>query len=251
LARAWEDWAHVDPYYAVLADPTKWGGAWVPDSEEFFRSGEAEVKLLIEQVGKLELPRSWERALDFGCGLGRVTHALGPHFDRVLGVDLSPTMVAQAGLLHEQLSNVEFRQVRDPRDLCAERYDLVWSVLVLQHLGSTQAIAGAVRGLASLLVPDGLLVVEIPDRVPSLGWRGHLRVRTRLYDALRSAGLSPTPLHRRLHLSPPMTMNALAEDRVRAELTGSGAEVVMVTRHDGTDGVDYRRYFATQRPGLR
>ena len=49
LDRAWEDWAIVDPYYAVLADPTHWGGAWAKESEEFFRSGTADVESLLEQ----------------------------------------------------------------------------------------------------------------------------------------------------------------------------------------------------------
>ena len=35
-------------------------------------------------------------ALDFGCGVGRLTHALAPHFERTYGVDVSSTMIEQA-----------------------------------------------------------------------------------------------------------------------------------------------------------
>ncbi len=36
------------------------------------------------------------KALDFGCGVGRLTQALADYFNEVAGVDVSPTMVNKA-----------------------------------------------------------------------------------------------------------------------------------------------------------
>ena len=35
-------------------------------------------------------------ALDFGCVVGRLSQALCKHFDRVIGVDIAPSMIALA-----------------------------------------------------------------------------------------------------------------------------------------------------------
>ena len=36
------------------------------------------------------------QALDFGCGVGRLTQALAEHFERVAGVDIAASMIARA-----------------------------------------------------------------------------------------------------------------------------------------------------------
>jgi SAM-dependent methyltransferase len=251
LNRAWEDWAQIDPHYAVLSDRDRWNGAWKQEIEEFFRSGTAEVESLVEQAKSLGYPRSCGRALDFGCGLGRVTQALAPVFQDVLGVDVSETMVAEARKTHQSLVNVRFLRVSHPREVGPAPFDLVWSILVLQHLGSSAAIADSLDGLAALVASGGLLVIEIPHSAPPLGWRGRVRVRTRVYQAMRLLGVPPTTLRRRLGLSPPMTMSPLPEDRVRAILSKRGLNVLAVRAYDGVDGGNYRRYTATRPDGER
>ena len=42
-----------------------------------------------------------DRALDFGCGVGRLTRALGTRFESALGVDISAGMIEQARRLNE------------------------------------------------------------------------------------------------------------------------------------------------------
>jgi len=46
-----------------------------------------------KRVGR---PLRFGRALDFGCGPGRVTRALAAWFDESVGVDVSPVMIAEA-----------------------------------------------------------------------------------------------------------------------------------------------------------
>src|ERR1035437_4624071 len=98
--KEWEEWSQADPFYAICYDPTKKRGGWEAQQDEFFRSGDAAVRGLLETAGELGVPKSWRRVLDFGCGLGRVSQALAQHSGQVVGVDVSPTMVARARTLH-------------------------------------------------------------------------------------------------------------------------------------------------------
>src|SRR5512147_2288602 len=90
----WEDAAQRDPLWAILSDPTKRGRQW--DLGEFFETGRREISLLLYQLRQLGHPPSAGRALDFGCGVGRLTQALAATFAEVVGVDVSPTMIRLA-----------------------------------------------------------------------------------------------------------------------------------------------------------
>ena len=46
------------------------------------------------------MPVDNQSALDFGCGVGRLSHALADLFLNVTGIDVSPTMVAKANELN-------------------------------------------------------------------------------------------------------------------------------------------------------
>ena len=94
--RDWETWGADDPYYGVLTHAQFRKGAIDAHRDEFFASGTAFVTDLLARYQHHcgELPRG--RALDFGCGVGRLTLAFAPHFAHVDGLDVSPSMLAEA-----------------------------------------------------------------------------------------------------------------------------------------------------------
>src|SRR6266702_8282411 len=94
VKRNWEEFAQTDPLWAILTDPTKRGGGWSP--AEFFASGEAEIDGVLKAGQELGFPRARRRALDFGCGVGRLTQAMCRHFDACDGIDIAPTMIEEA-----------------------------------------------------------------------------------------------------------------------------------------------------------
>jgi 2-polyprenyl-3-methyl-5-hydroxy-6-metoxy-1,4-benzoquinol methylase len=47
----------------------------------------------MERLKTLDLGEQHGRALDFGCGVGRLTQALATHYDKVDGVDISWEMI--------------------------------------------------------------------------------------------------------------------------------------------------------------
>ena len=94
LQAAWQKLGATDPLWAILTDPTKRGNRWQLD--EFWATGVAKIAAVIADVARLrpKLPR--DTALDFGCGVGRLSQALAGHFHTVHGVYIAESMVAQA-----------------------------------------------------------------------------------------------------------------------------------------------------------
>ena len=95
LKENWERLAQRDAMWAILSNPSKKGRKWDPVA--FFESGEAAINHLLSEATATGVPLRRGTALDFGCGLGRLTQALCIHFAKCYGVDISSTMIAEAG----------------------------------------------------------------------------------------------------------------------------------------------------------
>jgi trans-aconitate methyltransferase len=109
--------------------------------------GQALIDLLAPQAG--------ERVLDLGCGTGDVAAAITEKGARVVGVDASPAMIANA---RARFPTQDFR-VADAADLGFENeFDAVFSHAVLHWV--TRA-AHAVCGIARALKPGGRFVAEL------------------------------------------------------------------------------------------
>ena len=92
--KAWERFGKLDPYFGVLADE-KFASANIEENRDlFFETGRNSVAHILNQYRDHfgDLPRG--RALDFGCGVGRLTFPLAAEFSSVLGLDISPSMLA-------------------------------------------------------------------------------------------------------------------------------------------------------------
>jgi SAM-dependent methyltransferase len=208
--------------WAVLTAPGRKGGRWEPD--EFFATGEAEIEHVLATAERLGRPARFEGALDFGCGVGRLTRALGRRFAHAVGVDVSAGMVERARRLNADVPACEFR-VNDAPDLAAfgdGSFDLAYSSIVLQHLPSSVEIERYVSELLRVTRSDGIVVFGIPRHIP-FPWS--LQPRRRAYALLRRIGVSEEWMLRRTPLTP-MRMTVLAEERVRALLARHGATLL-------------------------
>lgn len=100
--------------------------------------------------------------LDVGCGIGRWSRRLARRGAEVTGVDLSPTMVAEAER-RASIDGVAARcrfQVADVSRLALmTRFSLILGVTVLQHILDPDRLTDAVESLASHLAPGGRLVL--------------------------------------------------------------------------------------------
>lgn len=238
--REWDDLAERDAMWAVCSDP-EMRGRW--SAEEFFASGETEVAGAMDGLAREGLaPERTRRALDFGCGLGRLTRALSTRFDEVVGVDLSEEMVAEATRLNSDRPNVTFL-ANDRPDLSllpGAQFDLVFSLIALQHVSSREAIEAYLREFVRVTAPGGVIAFQLPAAV---GWqiRAHpLRLANR---ALRRLPRAPGFLLRAL-MPYSMSLTAVPEERVRAALSGTTVEAVFPDARGGSPVVKSLFYVA-------
>lgn len=147
----WDALASSDDLYGVI-----WGDS---RRREFFATGEREIARTLRR-GR---PRRRESALDFGCGVGRLTQAMASRFTRVVGVDVSERMIDAARTLnrHDNVKYVVNAEATLP--FADETFDFVYSMVVFQHMPPALGV-GYIAELARVLRADGLLVFQVPDR---------------------------------------------------------------------------------------
>jgi SAM-dependent methyltransferase len=235
LRQDWDELAEEDPLYAILSnDPGHRGGRWQRDA--FFATGEQEVSRILVEVEALGRPARRWRALDFGCGVGRLTRALGSAFDEVVGIDVSPTMIELARAMNDDLGTLSFEAnvASDLRRFEDNSFDLTLSLKVLQHVPTRMLACSYVAEFLRVTRPDGVVVFQLWTRLPL---RNRLQPRRRLHGALRRAGVPRTTL-RRLTLSPRGRGLAVPARTILAVVERSGGTVLR-TRPDGEWGLVY------------
>jgi SAM-dependent methyltransferase len=204
----WEEFARKDPYSYILTSVR--GG----DTGEFWRSGERTVQMELLPLLQFYDVRA-VRALELGCGIGRLVVPLSRHFKEVIGVDIAQSMVRRATsyAVDNGVRNISFRTIHGPVDLISERSydgtcDFVYSLLVFQHISDFWMIDGYLNAVATLLQQNGLAYLQfdtrphspayrlktlLPDFLLPRFWRRGIRRIRRTPDelefAMRSAGL--------------------------------------------------------------
>jgi SAM-dependent methyltransferase len=209
--QGWDELAVLDPHWAILSEPARRYGGW--DHDEFMATGVQTVERILAHG-----PANRERALDFGCGVGRLTYALASHFSQCVGVDISPEMVRQAA--QDAPANTRFTS-GPLSELEPRSFDLVLSLLVLQHIPSGAERRRRLSELAELVGPGGLLAFQVPG---AIRFRDRFQVGARLYALLRRVGVPARRLYRAgLH---PMRMGGISEARITRLLAAAGCELV-------------------------
>ena len=193
-ARDWEEMAAIDPLWAIMSAPEKRFGSW--EIEEFLRTGQEEITGLMQSAGELALPQQRRRAIDFGCGVGRLTRALRSYFPECCGVDISSGMLEKARKLSPEC---EFREASNLGSFPDKYADLIYSSLVLQHQPDKKHVKALIADMVRVLAPGGLLVFQMPLH---LRWRNRLQLRRRAYRLVRALGLPHAVAYERLKLSP-------------------------------------------------
>lgn len=123
----WDRRARVDPRY--------WVAATAEADEASYRA--SALKDTIELLDGLPEPLApTARVLDLGCGIGRLAAQVALHCVEVIGVDVSPEMIAEARRLHGGQTGLRFgvNSGIDLGDLPDNYFDLVFSYSVLSHL---------------------------------------------------------------------------------------------------------------------
>ncbi|PVZ09546.1 class I SAM-dependent methyltransferase [Actinomycetospora cinnamomea] len=210
VSRTWTRLGEEDPMWAVLTDAEKSGGRW--QVEDFLSTGVVEIEAVLARLHELGVSPSRDRALDFGCGAGRLSHGLArAGFEEVLGLDISPTMLASARRTVDAPA-CRFEQVTgaDLAGVETDSVDLAYSCRVLQHMPPPLAQA-YIREFHRVVRSGGVVVFQLPTG-PALTPAGF---------ALR---LLPGPVAIRLRRG--MEMHGTPEADVRDLVEGLGARVL-------------------------
>jgi SAM-dependent methyltransferase len=159
--RYWDEHASTDPLWAVLSFPDKRGRWSLP---EFMKTGEREIALLFHRLAELHLPLPSTRALDFGCGVGRLTQALARRVANAVGADISPVMLEHARRLNRYPDRVTYVDTAATGlDAMPEAsFDCVYSNIVLQHVPPEPSMR-CIADFCRLLSPGGVLVFQLPS----------------------------------------------------------------------------------------
>ncbi|MGO4869855.1 MAG: methyltransferase domain-containing protein, partial [Roseiarcus sp.] len=110
-------------------------------------------ELIVEALDDVDRARRFPRCLDLGCGAGLMGAALHARVAELIGVDLSPAMIAKA----RESGRYDALEVGDVVDVLARRdrgeFDLVVAADVLAYIGD---LAEVVSWAARSLAPGGL-----------------------------------------------------------------------------------------------
>jgi SAM-dependent methyltransferase len=102
-----------------------------------------------------------QRALDFGCGVGRLLVGFAEQVTTVVGVDVSEAMLAEARLNCDRHGHaqVELLLSDDQLSRVEGQFDLIHSVIVFQHIEPVRGRQIAGR-LIDLLAPGGIAALH-------------------------------------------------------------------------------------------
>lgn len=165
LQENFDDLAAEDPLWTVLSDNAKRGGKW--DETEFYRTGEAVIDDLQARLHDLDIPLQGDQAIDFGCGVGRLTFPLGRHFQRCVGIDISQNMIDFADARRSTRGpNCRFAVNTSPQlqDFEDASFDFAYSAIVFQHISPAYTLS-YLQEFGRVLRSGGLLVFQLPSHL--------------------------------------------------------------------------------------
>jgi SAM-dependent methyltransferase len=135
---AWEEWGRRDPYFGVITDP-KFRSSQMSEQtkREFFDSGRWHVNYVMQVIRKyVDANFEPQRALEFGCGVGRLLIPFAGVAKEVIGVDVSASMLHEASrnCVEHGVTNANLLLSDDALTALTGDFDLIHSCIVFQHI---------------------------------------------------------------------------------------------------------------------
>ncbi|HYI94697.1 MAG TPA: class I SAM-dependent methyltransferase [Bryobacteraceae bacterium] len=159
MRKEWNERAREDAHFYVAF------GRREQNDDEFFETAREVVSGLEWELRRFparENRRAW-RALEIGCGPGRLIKPMSRHFGEIHGVDVSDEMILRArqnlrGIAH---AHVHATSGADLAQFADESFHLVYSYAVFQHIPSRDVVMQYLRETQRVLRPGGLLRCQI------------------------------------------------------------------------------------------
>jgi SAM-dependent methyltransferase len=196
--------------------------------ESFEWSGQSDAAIVTRYL------RGDDAVLNIGCGVGRVELYLAPRVREIVAVDVSGEMLRRARTRLAGLANVHLREVGNREFLSAfenDRFDLVFSFLVLQHLEKEDAFL-YLRDALRVLKPGGVAVTQFPNFL----WPGYTQA---FVEGAAVAARSPGRVRAYTEAEVRHVLGVLGFDIVELWLGGhdeKAAEIYVVARKPAISG---------------
>lgn len=176
-----EDWnarAGEDAYYYVaFGRRDQADGEFDATGAEVVAGLEWELKRVPTQT-----PRA-RRALEIGCGPGRLMRPMAKHFGEIHGVDVADAMIARA---RERLAGIPHAHAHvgtgsDLSQFADASFDYVYSYAVFQHIPSRDVVLNYLNEAVRVLKPNGLVRAQVNGLPPE----------ARVYDTWSGVRITP------------------------------------------------------------
>jgi ubiquinone/menaquinone biosynthesis C-methylase UbiE len=170
----WNERAREDARYYVAF------GRRGQEEEEFFASASDVVYSLEEELKRLprNLPPEARRALEIGCGPGRLMRPMSRNFGELHGVDVSDEMIRLAQERFGASRSIHLRVTSgaDLAPLASDYFDFVYSYAVFQHIPSREVVLAYCDEIRRVLKDGGLARLQLnglpPASTPPNTWEG-------------------------------------------------------------------------------
>jgi 2-polyprenyl-3-methyl-5-hydroxy-6-metoxy-1,4-benzoquinol methylase len=166
----WEWFGKNQPYFGVLIE-AKYRNEQLNEEakKDFFSTGKAHVHFVLQTIKEhFDTNFMIKRALDFGCGVGRLTIPLSAACKKVVGVDASPSMLQEAKKNAKEMGaeSIEFLLADENLStLGSEGFDFINSFIVFQHIPLDRGYH-LLRRLLSLLNEGGIGALHFTYSTP-------------------------------------------------------------------------------------
>ncbi|MES2497201.1 MAG: class I SAM-dependent methyltransferase [Pseudomonadota bacterium] len=228
IGQAWQAFGQTEPHWSVLTSDAFRQENLAANIDAFYASGRNDIDINLHFLRRAGLPLKFGKALDFGCGVGRLTLGLIPYADQVVGVDISPPhlKLAEERALKTAAANISFESIASPNDLDRYRdFDLVISLIVLQH-NPPSVMASLYGKLLGALAPGGVAIVQMPTFM---------------------RGQSFAAAHYLANEQPSMEMNALPQKAVFEIIEKMGCRPLEIRENSAAGDMGLSHVFVAQR----
>ncbi len=163
---SWERLGEQEPHWSVLSAERFKQANLDEHRGQFYDSGQHSAEQFLNSLrrnGCLPERLSDQRIIEYGCGVGRVTHALAQRFGEVYAYDISAPHLELARQLAASLGldNIRFARVKRPRDILQlPQADAVYTTIVLQH-NPPPVIRFILEALLNALAPGGVACFQL------------------------------------------------------------------------------------------
>lgn len=161
----WEAFAKSDAEYFVY---TPGVGSRTTD-DDYFEHGSALARDILDTVSADV--RQYGRAIEIGCGTGRIAIPMAERFEQVVAVDIAPSMLRSLdkNLESRGLTNILTKLADDSWE--TDHADFIYSVQVFQHVESESLIVNYLPRIAAAMNESAVAYLHFDTRPLTLAYR--------------------------------------------------------------------------------